>query len=386
MFTSRVCVCASVCALLGLGAPALAQCAPWELIAAAGPSPRQNHAMVHDGVGNHVMLFGGYRGGFGFNGETWVFMCGQWVQSPATGPTARANFAMDFDSARDRVVLFGGTPTGSVALDDTWAWDGAAQTWTQLGPPASPSGRFNHAMAYDAAADRMVLFGGFNTVRLSDTWLFDGTNWTQVFPATMPPARSSHAMVYDSARGRVVMFGGFLGGGQWSNQTWEWNGTDWTLSPATGPSGRQYLGMVFDPERAVTVLSCGQAANFVRMDDTWEYNGTSWTQVTTLGNPAPARDQHAMAFCPGGTLQGGHIVIHGGYVGGANVLSDTWRLDCEEGCYPDCNDDGNLTIADFICFQAAVNPCTNYGDCNGCGNCTIADFICFQSQFIFGCP
>ena len=37
-----------------------------------------------------------------------------------------------------------------------------------------------------------------------------------------PPERSFHAMAYDSARGRVVLFGGIVA--SWVNDTWEWDG------------------------------------------------------------------------------------------------------------------------------------------------------------------
>ena len=55
-------------------------------------------------------------------------------------------------------------------------------------------------------------------------------------------------------------------------------------------------------------------------------------------------------------------------------------------CYPDCNNSGNLTIADFGCFQAAFASGNPYADCNNSGNLTIADFGCFQASFAAGCP
>ena len=358
-----------------------AQCSPWQLESSQGPSPRQNHAMSSDGAA--VVLFGGYRGGFGFNAETWLWHAGTWTQSGATGPAARGNFSMSHDTKRGCIVLFGGAGgTGSTFFADTWLWDGGAWVdFTPIPPDPSPAARFNHVTAYDAARDQLVLFGGFNTVRLNDTWLFDPgkSAWTQVFPATVPPARSSHAMAYDAARQRVVMFGGFLGGGVWSDQTWEWNGTDWTLSHATGPSGRQYLGMVYDPGREHVVLSCGQAAGFVRMDDTWSYDGT-WTQLS-VGTPG-FRDQHAMAYDPFDA----RVLLHGGYTGGGSVLSDTWSFACGP-CYTDCNEDGALTVADFGCFQTRFAAGDMYCDCNGTGTLTVADFGCFQTTFAaIGCP
>ncbi len=55
-------------------------------------------------------------------------------------------------------------------------------------------------------------------------------------------------------------------------------------------------------------------------------------------------------------------------------------------CYPDCNQSGTLTIADFGCFQAAFAAGNMYADCNASGTLTIADFGCFQAAFAAGCP
>ena len=50
-------------------------------------------------------------------------------------------------------------------------------TWLHVTPAASPPTRVNHAMVYDAARGRVVLFGGDNTINgyLVDTWTYDGT-------------------------------------------------------------------------------------------------------------------------------------------------------------------------------------------------------------------
>ncbi len=54
-------------------------------------------------------------------------------------------------------------------------------------------------------------------------------------------------------------------------------------------------------------------------------------------------------------------------------------------CYPDCNQSGTLTIADFGCFQGAFAGGNMYADCNKSGTLTIADFGCFQAAFANGC-
>ena len=115
-----------------------------------------------------------------------------------------------------------------------------AQDWLELLPTTTPPAVTGHAMAYDAAADRTVLFGGSlaGNVRINDTWLFDGKDWAQAAPAVSPPARAGHPLAYDISRGRVVLFGGIGVGGVLSD-TWEWDGTTWTAAtPATVPPAR----------------------------------------------------------------------------------------------------------------------------------------------------
>jgi hypothetical protein len=76
------------------------------------------------------------------------------------------------------------------------------------------------------------------------------------------------------------------------------------------------------------------------------------------------------------------------------VLTTTaWNAELEfaikgeaAGCYPDCNQSGTLTIADFGCFQAAFAAGNMYADCNQSTTLTIADFGCFQAAFAAGCP
>jgi len=54
-------------------------------------------------------------------------------------------------------------------------------------------------------------------------------------------------------------------------------------------------------------------------------------------------------------------------------------------CLADCNNDGQLNILDFICFQAQFEAGADEADCNMDGLLNILDFICFQAAFEEGC-
>jgi hypothetical protein len=126
--------------------------------------------------------------------------------TPPVRPYAREGQSMAYDAATNTVVLFGGAAL-SCCLGDTWTWDGT--TWTKQDVVVHPTARTLAAMAYDAATGTVVLFGGTNHhALLNDTWTWDGTTWIQQHPATSPPGRYLAYMAYDAATGTVVLFGG----------------------------------------------------------------------------------------------------------------------------------------------------------------------------------
>lgn len=64
----------------------------------------------------------------------------------------------------------------------------------------------------------------------------------------------------------------------------------------------------------------------------------------------------------------------------ANFIPD----ECE-ACYADCDQDGELTILDFVCYQNAFTAADPGADCDADGQLTILDFVCFQNAFTTGC-
>jgi hypothetical protein len=200
--------------------------------------------------------------------------------------------AMAYDAANNDVLLFGGQ--GDFAnLHDTWAWDGKA--WTRLHPAHWPRPGDFRAMAYDQAAGQMVLVVSSTSTQ---TWVWDGSDWIKLHPAHSP-APGGFAMAYDAAAGQVVLFGG-----SGHNGTWAWDGSDWTeLHPAHSPSPRT-TAMAYDPSRHDVVLFGGQNDDGTLLHDTWTWQGTDWVRKTPLHSP-PARygiamssRSHVMLFAP----------------------------------------------------------------------------------------
>lgn len=56
------------------------------------------------------------------------------------------------------------------------------------------------------------------------------------------------------------------------------------------------------------------------------------------------------------------------------------------GCPADCDQDGELTVLDFVCFQNLFLSGDDAADMNGDGILNILDFVAYQAAFEAGCP
>ena len=129
-------------------------------------------------------------------------------------------------------------------------------------------------MAYDAGRQRIVLFGGLQS--LDDTWEWDGVDWSLRPTNARPRARSWHALAYDSSRQLVVLHGG-IGAGVRFDDTWVWDGTDWRLEvPARGGPPLEGASMAYDPDRRQMLLATNRG--------TWVYGGSPVAASVEFGN------------------------------------------------------------------------------------------------------
>jgi hypothetical protein len=183
-----------------------------------------------------------------------------WTQKQDVGPSARGEHAVAFDAARQRVVLFGGRAGGGTPQGDTWAW--AGEDWTQVAD-TGPDARSGHALTFDANRQRAVLFGGEAGSGLrADTWEWDGAHWTQAADTGPGPA---HASAMTFVGGPTLLFGGVTDSPgpiveALSRLSWEWDGAQWTLRQDMGPTPRWGHALAFDSARGRAVLFAGFSA------------------------------------------------------------------------------------------------------------------------------
>ena len=275
-------------------------------------------------------------------------------------PSARRRHALAYDSDRDRTVLFGGVallpPQTNQYLCDTWELAVASGsppqgTWGAVAAPgACPTSqgtlraRSSHAMTYDTANHRTLLFGGFTPdtgVASRELWEWDGVSWAQCVTAactadgSAPAPRVAPGLAYDTGRRRAVLFGGAGSSAEFCD-TWEWasdsrtwervqNPASCDASATDHPAGRQEVAMAYDASRGVTVLF-GGASGLTVFDDVWEWDGSgTWTrrcQSSPCVSTRPGPRQHG-TFAFDSTTR--RIVLFGGTNSdGSAGYDDTW--------------------------------------------------------------
>src|SRR3569623_1707067 len=222
---------------------------------------------------------------------------------PGGAPRGRISAAFVYDAGRQRVVMFGGY-TANGELNETWEWDGTS--WTQMFPAHSPLPRFDAAAAYDPVRHRIVMFGGFSLNyggALQDTWEYDGVDWTQKSPTTLPTDRAGAAMAYDAVNDKMMMFGGAIGfnldisPSSPLNETWTYDGTYWTLlAPTTKPSARAGARMVFDSAHNIVLMFGGRDGTKGASNHMWKWSGSNWTDAGAAAGPFPDYDTAGLAF------------------------------------------------------------------------------------------
>ena len=249
---------------------------------------------------------------------------------PASVAPARTSYGLVYDSSRDRMIAFGGDPGPK---NDVWALSMVpGSQWENLNPSGSPpSERYGVSVIYDAAADRLIVFGGFDhSNRLNDVWqlTLSGTpTWSQLTPGGVAPTpRQDAAAVYDAIGNRMVVFGGYTQANTFSNETWTLSLTGspaWTLmTPAgTPPSGRNTVGYALDTSRRHLIVSGGWSFSGYHTDTyKLDLSGAgAWSSISTSSSP-PARRQSSGAYDAGRD----RFVIFGGFNGAE--MGDSWEL------------------------------------------------------------
>jgi hypothetical protein len=190
---------------------------------------------------------------------------------------------MAYDAHADRVILFGGTsyypvPGRTVTFPaSTWAYDFENNSWAPLATTNHPAGRANGQMVYDSGSARVILHGGMDSswAALSDTWSFDYDNltWTRLDPANRPRVLELHSMVYDFHADRAVVYGGWDGVDLNGTYAFDLEANAWEeIRVDPSPPACSGAAMAYDGVAGRTILYCPGNQTDSTHAETWSFD------------------------------------------------------------------------------------------------------------------
>jgi hypothetical protein len=274
------------------------------------PSPRYHALGAYSSAQDALFIFGGVDGSGKIQADLWKLASASgaggtstWSSVPIAGtaPTpVRGQMGGIYAAESDTLLFFGGINCGTSSCteySDTWAIRGlgTGPTWSAVSPTSgAPPGRFLHSSVYDAAGDRMVIFGGNATTNISgdatanldDVWILSSAttsspSWREVTPSTAarPGPTMGQSAVYDQANGRMIVYAGVDTSNTVTRATW--------ILAGLGSTTQQ------------------------------------WFAYDTGVPVPPSRTLQAAAYT-GSTLN--RMIVFGGSEGGGTYANDTWVL------------------------------------------------------------
>jgi len=332
----------------------------WTQLSVLGTAPDvEFHSAVYDETLNSMYVFAGTSLGNKLQTSNHMFTLteanglisgsSEWV---IAGPPVRYSQSTFYDSSTASLFVFGGQHSFNINFDDyerNSAVIGSSNVnWTKLtvnGP--GPVARFGHTGLYDAASNRMMVFGGGlggPGPCANDYWVLKQANaaggtptWMALTPSGAAPApRLRHSSVYDATTNTLIVFGGFDCASTYFNDVWILSNANastgtpaWTHVSASGtpPSARESSAAVYDSRTNSMIVFGGQAGAKI-FSDVWvlsNANGSggtpAWTQLTLSGTGPAARGGHSAVY----DSQNSRMILYGG-VSGSVVFNDVWIL------------------------------------------------------------
>ena len=171
----------------------------WSTVAGPQPAPGSDLSMVGMNGGD-ALVYEEPGGGV----DTWLYEAStkRWLQV-----SSQWGGLYHLTSLNDgRLLHFGAYFRDSTLNDETWVFGGASNAWRNVTAGTRPSARRN-AHNTLLTPTKVLLFGGFTTGQVNDTWTFDLNTmlWSQVTGITSPPpARFTQSMT-SLANNKVLM-------------------------------------------------------------------------------------------------------------------------------------------------------------------------------------
>jgi len=172
------------------------------------PGPGRGQAAVYSPDTRKVYLFGGHPGDRSWWGSTKL---GTWELDPASlkfkplgagGPQGVVRAVYDREN---RVVVAVVAGPYKPAKTSVWLFSPGAGTWEEKTSSVAPVLGPSPGLAYDAKSKRCIYYSAYG-----ETWAYDAAanQWTNRKPATSPPPRRHAGMCFDENLGLAILHGG----------------------------------------------------------------------------------------------------------------------------------------------------------------------------------
>ena len=159
------------------------------------PSGRYYPVSAWDAKSESLYVYGGATNANALvinnNSELWRWRAGEgWEELSTVGdaPSTRVFFGGAHDAERNKLWIFAGQVGDfqSLAYNDLYSLDLDAGVWTRehAGGSTAPFTRMHPHLLFDAARDRVLLFGGHTDIGDgNDLWKFEDGSWDFVYEA-----------------------------------------------------------------------------------------------------------------------------------------------------------------------------------------------------------
>lgn len=252
-----------------------------------------------------------------------------WVartQDPGPLPSARQDHTWTVDAANGKAYLFGGLgPDG--ASNELWAFDLSTDSWTLLQPPTdAPTPRFGHTATWVPGVGLVVWSGQGASGFFADIWAYDpaANAWTDLPSLGAVPAARYGSCASLGPDGQLWISHGFTeDSGRFSDtRSYDFNTGAWTdRTPVDRVPTKRCLHDCFWSADDQLILYGGRTTGVLALGDLWAYDLASAAWTRGRDPDVPARQLYSMAtdgrsafIFAGGSLDGGY-------------LDDTLRLD-----------------------------------------------------------
>lgn len=328
-----------------------------------------------------------------FDGDGWLLE----QQLSAPDPQSGAWFGYSAALLPGRALI--GAPGNANGVGAAYVLALTEQGWTTeatlTASDGKPGDRFGMFVILDG--DRAIVSAGADDgpggVDQGSVYIFErsGGAWHQTAKLTAPDA---HAEDYFGSGAALVVGDQLLipaigAGGPGAVYVFQQEGGDWTLAqkliPSQIPPGGSF-GTSLAAAGNRLFIGAGQAdldqAFAAGAVVEFQKGPNGWTERRIIPNPEP-RPLGGFGIRVALTHDGLLAVGALGNDGPPNASGVVYLLPTRTA---DCDGDGALAFADFLCFQNAFIAGQTAADCNTDGAFDLFDFLCFSNLFASGCP